>query len=209
MIGNANAGAASGPVNTIVDTHLRAAQTILYNAHDWAHLRFRFTDTLGMNETLLDYPSGSFYGATYEANPDRVKWVSIFRGGVWSAPLEKGIASTLYTYQLNYSWPQRWEPKLQMEFWPSTDQAYPIAVFAIANQPRLTQDADRFCIDDTLVSIVGTASLKAHYRQPDAGIWETKVTNLLFALKAKSWGRDIFRPNDWTDTEPLVRPVVV
>jgi hypothetical protein len=75
-----------------------------------------------------------------------------------------------------------------MEFWPSTDQAYPIAVFAIANQPRLTQDADRFCIDDTLVSIVGTASLKAHYRQPDAGIWETKVTNLLFALKAKSWG---------------------
>lgn len=209
MLGAAAAGAAAGPNTTIVDTHLRNAQTVLYWTHDWAHLRFRFLDEIGLHETDLDYPEGSFSGVDYEVNPDRVKWVSVFRGGVWSPPLEKGIGPTLYTYQTNYSWPQRWEPKIQMEFWPAADAVYPIAVFAVANQPRLTQDGDRFCIDDTLVSIQATATLKAHYRHPDAAIHKTIADDLLTTLKAKSWGRSSFKPDDYQDMEPLVRPQVI
>jgi hypothetical protein len=209
MIGNAAAGAAAGPSSTIVDTHLRNAQTILYWTHDWAHLRFRFTDSLGASQTMLDYPSGSFHGTTYECNPDRVKWVSVLRGGVWSPPLPKGISAVDYTYQENESWPQKWEPKMQMEFWPQTDQAYDVAVFGVAAMPALTADNDRFCIDDTLVSIIGTATLKAHYRQPDAAVAKAAADDLLIKLKGKSWGKDSFRPNDYHETEPLVRPQVV
>jgi hypothetical protein len=32
---------------------------------------------------------------------------------------------------------------------------------------------------------------------------------LLLNLKAKSWGQSVFRPQDWIDSEPLVRPQTV
>jgi hypothetical protein len=50
---------------------------------------------------------------------------------VWSPPIPKGITPSMYTYQLNYSWPQRWEPYEQMEFWPAADQIYPVRIFFI------------------------------------------------------------------------------
>src|SRR4051812_33451068 len=83
MLGAASAGAAAGPNQTLVDTHLRNAQTLLYWAHDWAHLRDYEDDELGLHETLLDYPT--------DANPDRIKAVSVYRGSVWTPPLPKGI----------------------------------------------------------------------------------------------------------------------
>jgi hypothetical protein len=208
-LGAASAGAAAGPNSTLIDAHLRDAQTVLYWTHDWAHLRHRWTDTLGMNETLLDYPSVDSAGVTYSCNPDRVKWVSVYRGGVWSPPIQKGITASMYTYETNYSWPQRWEPMLQMQFWPSTDQEYPVAIFGIADLQRFTQDTDRASIDDTLIGIVATATLKAHYRQPDAAGAEKIADALLIKLKSKSWGQSVFRPSDWIDTEPLVRPQTV
>lgn len=208
-LGAASAGAAAGPNQTLVDSHLRDAQTLLYWTHDWAHLRIRFTDTLGANQTDLDYPEATINGVDYTCNPDRVKWVSVYRGGVWSKPLPKGISASIYTYQLNYSWPQRWEPKLQMEFWPSTDQEYPVAIFGIADLQRFMQDGDRASIDDTAICLVATATLKAHYRQPDAAISKSASDTLVMSLKGKSWGQDVFRPNDWADSEPLARPQVV
>jgi hypothetical protein len=39
MIGAGAAGTASGVQATLIDTHLRNAQTLLYWSHDWAHLR--------------------------------------------------------------------------------------------------------------------------------------------------------------------------
>lgn len=201
MLGHASAGSGSAGVNTtIVDTHLRNAQTRLYWTHDWAHLRRYEELTLGQHETLLDYPD--------TADPDRIRYVSVYRGGVWSPPIERGISPSMYTYQTNYSWPQRWEPYEQMEFWPSTDQSYPIRVFFIKALGRLTADGDRFSIDDTLTSIVAIATLKAHYRQPDAKIHMDASESLLVSLKAKSWGKTVFRPNEWT-AEPLVRPQTI
>lgn len=201
-LGHAAAGSASGPTSTIIDSHLRDAQTMLYEGAEWARLR-RYDDTqsIGLNQTLIDYPAA--------ANPERIKAISVLRGGVWSPPLEKGISPTLYTYQLNYSWPQRWEPYDQIEIWPATDAIYQLRIFFVKLLAPLIADNDRFDIDDKLVGILATASLKAHYRQPDAALWETKASDLLLKLKAKSWGRDIFRPNDYQDMEPLVRPVVV
>ncbi len=204
MLGNAAAGAAAGPNSTIVDTHLRNAQTLLYWTHDWAHLRKYATKSLGLHAYLLDYPTDG-----NGANPDRIRAVSVYRGGVWSPPIDKGITPSMYTYQLNYSWPQRWEPYTQMEFWPAADQIYSLRIFYIENLAPLTQDAHRFSLDDTLVSIVALGMLKAHYRQPDAALAQKASDSLLIKLKAKSWGQDVFRPNDWVNSEPLVRPQTV
>ena len=204
MLGAASSGAAAGPNATIIDTHLRNAQTLLYWTHDWAHLRKYETLSLGLHQHLLDYPSSG-----NGANPDRIKAVSVLRGGVWSPPLPKGITPSMYTYQSNYSWPQRWEPYAQMEFSPAADQVYSVRVFYIEHLARFTQDNDRASIDDTLISLVATATLKAHYRQPDAALSQKASDALLLKLKAKSWGQDVFKPNDWIDSEPLVRPKTV
>lgn len=203
-LGAASAGAAAGPNQTLIDSHLRDAQTILYYTHDWAHLRKYQLKTLGLHEFLIDYPD-----AGNGANPDRIRYVSVLRGGVWSPPIPKGITPSMYTYQLNYSWPQRWEPYEQMEVWPAADQIYSLRVFYIENLGRFTQDGDRASIDDTAVSLVATATLKAHYRQPDAAISQKASDTLVLSLKSKSWGQSVFRPSDWIDSEPLVRPQTV
>lgn len=202
LLGNAAAGSGSAGANaTIVDTHLRNAQTLLYWTHDWAHLRRYETDTLGQHQYQLDYPD--------DANPDRIKAVSVLRGGVWSKPLPKGIPPSMFTYLDNYTWPQRWEPYEQMEFQAKADQAYSIRVFFICNLARFTQDNDRATIDDTMISLLAIGSLKAHYRQPDAASAEKKAEALLMKLKAKSWGQDVFSPKDYINEEPLVRPETV
>lgn len=204
MLGAASAGAAAGPNSTLVDTHLRNAQTLLYWTHDWAHLRKYEVKTLGASQYLLDYPASG-----NGANPDRIRYVSVLRGGVWSPPIPKGITPSMYTYQDNTSWPQRWEPYAQIEVWPKADQEYSLRIFYIENLGRFTQDNDRASIDDTAVSLVATATLKAHYRQPDSAIAKEASDALVQKLKSKSWGQDVFRPDDWISGEPLVRPQTV
>ncbi|TAK84370.1 MAG: hypothetical protein EPO20_14885 [Betaproteobacteria bacterium] len=201
MLGAAASGAAAGPNSTIIDTHLRNAQTALYWTHDWAHLRRYETKTLGQHATRIDYP--------VTADPDRIRYVSVLRGGVWSPPLKKGITPSMYTYQTNYSWPQRWEPYDQMEFWPAADQEYSVRIFFIKAPDRFTQDADRASVDDTAISLVATGTLKSHYRQPDAKVSMDAADALLIKLKGKSWGQDVFRKDDWIESEPLVRPETV
>jgi hypothetical protein len=201
MLGAAGAGSASGLNTAILDTHLRNAQELLYWNHDWAHLRRYETKQLGLQQYLLDYPATS--------NPDRIKAVSVYRGGVWSTPIPRGITPSMYTYQLNYSWPQRWEPYEQIEVWPAADQIYQLRIFFIKALEAFDDDADRASIDDTAISIVATGTLKAHYRQPDAAVHQKAADTLLTTLKAKSWGQSVFRPQDWIDSEPLVRPQTV
>ncbi len=201
LLGFGASGAASGANQTLIDSHLRNAQTLLYNAHDWAHLRKYETLSLGSAQYLIDFPT--------TANPDRVSALSVYRGGVWSKPLDKGISPQLYTYQNNPSWPQRWEPYEQIQIWPLSDQAYSIRCFFINALLRFTQDGDRATIDDTLIMLIALWTTKAHYRQPDAAIHQKNGEALLTKLKSKSWGQSKFNPNDFTNDTPMVRPVVV
>lgn len=200
-LGFGASGASAGPNQTLIDSALRDAQTILYNVHDWAHLRAYETLTLGAIQTLLDYPA--------TANPDRIKALSVFRGGVWSKALEKGITPQMYTYQGNPSWPKRWEPYAQIEIWPQSDQSYSIRCFYIQALGNFTSDNDRASIDDTMVMLLAKSNMKAHYRQPDAQLYSTQATSLLEKLKAKSWGQSVFNAKDFSEQEPMVRPVTV
>ena len=201
MTGFSSSGSVAGANQTIIDTHLRNAQTVLYWSHDWAHLRRYGDETLGVNQYLVDYPAS--------ANPDRIKYISVYRGSVWSPPIPKGITPQLYTTQGNKSWPQRWEPYEQIEVWPKADQIYPLRIFFIKALDRFTNDADRATVDDSAIGTVATGTLKAHYRHPDAALFQQMSNTLLMSLKAKSWGQAVFRQDDWIDEEPLVRPQTV
>lgn len=201
VLGFGSSGAASGANQVLIDSHLRSAQKVLYMAHDWAHLRKYETLSLGASQYLLDYPA--------TADPDRVQALSVLRGGVWSKPLDKGIAPQLYTYQDNPSWPQRWEPYEQIQIWPLSDAAYSIRCFFIKALARFTQDSDRASIDDDNIMLLAKWTTKAHYRQPDAGTYKDLAEALLNRLKAKSWGKTVFNPKDFSEQTPMVRPVTV
>jgi hypothetical protein len=200
MVGAGASGTAAGVAATLIDTHLRNAQTLLYWLHDWAHLRRYEIKALGSSQTLVDYP--------VTANPDRIRYVSVLRGTVWSPPLVKGITPSMYTYQNNPSWPQRWEPYEQIEIWPITDQAYSLRIFFIKALGSFSVDGDRASVDDVAISVVATSTLKAHYRQPDAQVAKGVSDELIRRLKEKSWGQDVFKPDDWAEQEPLMRPQV-
>lgn len=201
MLGAAASGSAAGLNATIIDTHLRNAQLELYWTHDWAHLRRIDDDEIGAGQYLLDYPD--------LANADRVKYVSIYRGGVWGPPIKKGITPQMRTYRDNRGPPERWEPMEQLNFHPKADQVYPVQIYSIRELMRLTQDNDRFTIDDAPVTVVATATLKAHYRQPDAQIHIERSKTLINALKENSWGQNTFSPEDWREQEPEVRPQTI
>jgi hypothetical protein len=66
MLGSGGSGAAAGINATLIDTHLRNAQTLLYATHDWVHMRaYDTSQSLGLHQYLLDYPTDS--------NPDRIR----------------------------------------------------------------------------------------------------------------------------------------
>lgn len=200
-LGFGASGSGSAANNVLVDSHLRTAQKVLYDSHDWAHLRKWEDLALGSAQYLIDYPT--------TADQDRVQQLAVLRGGVWSPALKKGIQPQLYTYQDKPSWPQRWEPYEQIQIWPLSDQAYTLRCFFIRQLSRFTQDADRATLDDENILLVAKWTAKSHYRQPDAAIYKELGTALLLKLKGKSWGQTVFNPRDWTMEEPLVRPVTV
>lgn len=200
-LGFGSTGASAGPNQTLIDSALRDAQTLLYYTHDWAHLRRYETKQTGASATLIDYPA--------TADQDRIKALSVYRGGVWSKALVKGIAPELYTYQANESWPQRWEPYAQIEIWPQTDADYAVRIFFIKALDAFTGDTDRASIDDTMIMLVAKANMKAHYRHPDAARYDTQASALINSLKAKSWSKSVFNADDYSEAEPMARPVTV
>lgn len=201
VLGFGSSGAAAGANQVLIDSHLRSAQTLLYYTHNWAHLRKWEDLSLGASQYLIDYPA--------TADQDRVQALSVLRGGVWSPALPKGIPPEAYTTQDNASWPQRWEPYAQIQIWPLSDQAYTLRCFYIQALGAFTENDDRASLDDTAIMMLAKWTTKAHYRQPDAGVWQTQAETLINKLKAKSWGQSTFNPKDYQQYEPLVRPQTV
>lgn len=195
-------GARAGVNTTLIDEFLSDAQKELYWAHDWVRLRRYETVSLGSGQTLIDYPD--------DCNPERIKAISVLRGDVWSPPLPRGISPTMYTTQTSMpSWPQRWEPYEQIEIFPEADQAYSLRIFYIKNLSAFVANDDTSDIDGDLIFTLAAAAAKAHYRQPDAPLYLQKAEALRLQLKAKSWAKTKFNPNDGYMEEPLIMPVVV
>jgi len=200
-LGYSSAGPSAGVIQENLNSFLKRGQEILYETHDWVRLRKYEDKSVGVNQYLVDYPA--------TANPERIKAISILDGTVWSPPLPKGIRPQLYTTQANTSRPARWEPYEQIELWPKADKIYTARIFFIKLLERFEQDGDVTSIDGGLVFTIALGNAKAHYRHPDAELYVGERDALLTRLKSKSWGRDVFSPNDYVEEAALPKPVVI
>ena len=198
-LGFGASGASAGVITANIDNFLLLAHKHVYEAHAWARLRKYEDKTLGAGQYLIDYPS--------DANEERITDIWVKVNGVWRE-VHPGIAKSDYTYQDNTSWPARYERYAQIEFLPIADQEYTVRIWYIQQLTRFTQDGDRSMVDDELVFLHALANAKAHYRHPDAQLYQGQFESLMGKLKAQSWTKKTFSAGK-EDEIPLVKPKVV
>ena len=110
--------------------------------------------------------------------------------------------------------PARFERLAQIVLWPKAVQIYTVRVWYVADLGRFTQDADRATLDDQMVLLHALATGKAHYRHPDAAMYEGQLAQLLASLRGRSFGvgaDGVVRRRAERDDDPLAgrRPLVV
>lgn len=204
-LGFGASGAVAGATAATVDSFLSNAQVQLYLAVDWKKLQHYADKTVGVGQTLIDYPTLAA-GAPADANPDRILKIAVSVNGLW-VDLVEGIETQHYSYVDRQYYPQRFERYAQIELWPQADKTYTVRIWYIRELARFTQDNDRATIDDDLIFLHAMANAKAHYRQPDAETYAGQLTSALNNLKSKQFGNRTFRRGESRDVQ--VRPVVV
>jgi hypothetical protein len=206
-LGFGAAGAAAGVNAPIVDSFLYNAQVQLYAQFDWKKLTYRFDKTMGIGQTLYDYPTIAA-GASADANEERILKIETNltpTGNPSWRKLKEGIGLEHRNALVNNSWPQRYELYQQIEVIPGADVAYKLRVWYIAKLGRFSQDNDRASIDDSIVFLHALANAKAHYKQSDAAFYTNQLTSLLTQLKSKGFTRKVFQRGPDKDVEPRPR----
>lgn len=208
-LGFGSAGASAGINVPIVDSFLFNAQVQLYNQFDWKRITYRADKTMGVGQSLYDYPTTAA-GAPANANEERILKVEVnltTSGNPRWREVSQGIDTIHRNALVTNGAPQRYETYAQIEVLPAADQAYTLRIWYIGALGRFSQDSDRATIDDNLIFLHALANAKAHYRQPDAATYSSQVESLLTQLKAKGYTKRRFIRGGERDVEP--RPVVV
>lgn len=206
-LGKGAMGAGAGTNQQLVDSHLRTAQSVLYQDFTW-HTLIRYQDApLGVGQYRMDYPS------FMDAERLLQVGVNIGTGSENWAEVRRGINMQMYNTLDNRTYPRRFEQYDQIEFWPKADRAYTLRIWGVKALARFTEDNDRAMIDDDLVFLWALATLKAHYGQKDAQVVGNQVEKLRVRLRDRSWKQRVFDANlgaqagpDW---DPLPKPVVI
>lgn len=199
---------ASGASQTLMNSFLRNGQMQLYWAQNWKHLQDYADKELGATQNRLDYPEAGTFDATVGCARDkRILRVETYYGGQWRELCE-GIGTREWNYMDTQSWPARFERYAQVLIYPKADQLYTLRFWFVRDLGRLTVDDDRATLDDEMVLLHAVANGKAHYRQPDAAMYQQQLADLLAGLRAQSFtsGGVVRRDN----REPaMARPLVV
>lgn len=196
-------GASIGANKTLIDSMLQNAQSQLYWMQNWKKLTKYSDQTIGLDQYLVDYPA--------DANHERILAVAVNIGSgsdQWR-PLKEGIAVEHYNTQSSNAYPQRYERYQQIEVWPKCDTTRTLRIWYVQALADFTADADTATIDDEMILLHATATAKAHYRQPDAGIWSSQLESLLARIRGTAFGNRRFHAPGKDDFEPLPRPQVV
>lgn len=206
-LGFAASGASAGASNAIIDSFLRSSQAHVYELQDWKKLVGFEDKTIGLGQNVLDYPAA--------ANPERLfrppesaspVWVQF--SGKWMPVLE-GFGADHWDSMDDASYPTRYERYDQLTFWPKANATYTVRIWFLRKLGAFTNDNDRATVDDNLVFLHALASAKAHYRQPDAGLYVEQWTAMQAKLRGHSIGQGgVFVRGGLRDA-PLPRPRVV
>lgn len=201
---------ASGASQTLMNSFLRNGQAQLYRAQDWKHLQDYGDKTLGVGQTLLDYPTAGTMDASVGCSRDkRILRVETEYGGQWRRLVE-GIDTVHWDTMEVASYPARFERLTQVLIYPEADQVYTVRFWFVKDLARFTQDNDAASLDDEMVLLHAVTMAKAHYRHPDAKLYEGQLAQLMASLRAQSFGtgyEGVIRRRDTTPNEP--KPVVI
>jgi hypothetical protein len=200
---------ASGAAQTLINSFLRNGQAQLYRAQDWKHLTDYKDVTLGVGQNLLDYPTtGTFSTASGCARDQRILRIETEYAGEWRR-LHDGIETQHWNEMDTQSFPARFERYAQLLIYPKADQLYTIRFWFVRDLLPFTEDNHAATMDDEMVLLHAVTNAKAHYRHPDATLYQGQLTTLMASLRGQSFGsgRDaVYRRQPLADlpTKPAV-----
>lgn len=194
-------GSSGGANQTLLDSLLQNAQTQLYWLQDWRHL-IDYDDFLtGVGQTLYDYPDDC-------AQDRRLLRLEVNYASQWSQ-LAEGITTSMRSTATTRTVPCRYERFAQIELYPEPDVAtYTVRAWYVKDLQPFIEDNDRATLDDQMILLHAVTNGKAHYRHPDAKLYEGQLNTLLASIRGQSFGSNgvYRRGND----SPLERkPAVV
>jgi hypothetical protein len=206
-LGMAGMGASGGANQRVIDSFLRNGQAQLYRLQDWKHLQDYFDKTTGVGQNLYDYPVAGTMDPTVGCSRDkRVLRIETVISSQY-LKLKEGITTEMWSTMDTPGDPQRYDRFKQILVYPKASSAYTLRIWFVSDLGRFTEDNDDATLDDEMVLLHAIANAKAHYRQPDAQLYQGQLDTLLGALREQSFvNQRVYRRDDDRPIErrPLV-----
>lgn len=179
-LGMGGMGASGGAGGTLMNSFLRNGQAQLYRATDWRHLTDYEDMATGIGQNLYDFPQPC-------DRDRRVLRVETNISGQY-VQIHEGITTNMYSTMETQSSPQRYERYAQLLIYPKADAVYTMRVWYIKDLLPFVAESDVATLDDEMVLLHAITNAKAHYRQPDAKLYEGQLNALLATLRGQSFG---------------------
>lgn len=199
---------ANGAAQTLLRSFLRNGQSQLYWCQDWKHLIDYADKSLGVDQNLLDYPTAGTMSATHSCARDRrILRVETVYNGQWRR-IPEGIRTEDWSKMSTKSYPVRCERYAQLLLYPIANQIYTIRFWYVADLADFTSAGDRASLDDEMILLHALTNAKAHYRHPDAKLYEGQLATLMGSLRGQSFSKDgVYRRDE--SREPTRKPAVL
>lgn len=199
---------ANGAAQTLLRSFLRNGQSQLYWAQDWKHLIDYADKVLGVDQNLLDYPTAGTMDSAHSCARDRrVMRVETEYNGQWRV-IPEGIRTEDWSTMSTKSYPVRCERYAQLLLYPIADQIYNVRFWFVADLAAFTATGDRASLDDEMILLHALTNAKAHYRHPDAKLYEGQLATLMGSLRGQSFGMGgVYRRDESREVER--KPVVI
>ena len=199
-LGMGGMGASGGANQALMDSFLSNGQSQLYWLADWKHITTYYEFTTGIGQNLYDYPE-------LAGRNRRLLRVEVRISNVWRE-LREGITTAMWSTMETQTIPQRYDRYSQVLLYPKPNQAYTMRMWYVADLGRFTQNDDRATLDDEMILLHAVTNAKAHYRQPDAKLYEGQLNALLAQIRGQSFGSNgVYQRSSTAMPEP--KPMVV
>lgn len=193
-------GASGGANKALIDSFLYEAQVALYWMQDWKSLTEYEDKTTGVGQNQYDYPVAC-------ERDKRVLRIEVLHAGQWRE-IHEGITTAMWSTMDSQSFPQRFERLAQILVYPQSDAAYTLRTWYVKDLEAFASDNDVCTIDDSMVLTHALAHAKAHYRQPDAQMYQAALETLLSRIRGQAFSSDgVYRRTQTSAPEP--KPAVV